>query len=48
MGNNITQKLKHKDPVVKFSYKYDATEATIRYEECRRIIYRWKARYDGV
>ena len=47
MGNNITQKLKYKESVVKFSYKYGVTKATIKFEECRRTIYRWRKRYDG-
>lgn len=47
MGNNITQKLKYKESVVKYSYKYGVTKAAIRYCECRRTIYRWRKRYDG-
>ena len=47
MGNNITQKLKYKESVVKFSYKYGVTKAAIKYLECRRTIYRWRERYDG-
>ena len=47
MGNNITNKLKYKESVVKFSYKYGVTKASIKFCECRRTIYRWRARYDG-
>ena len=47
MGNNITQKLKYKESVVKFSYKYGVTKAAIKFSECRRTIYRWRERYDG-
>ena len=47
MGNNITQRLKYKESVVKFSYKYGVTRAAIEYCECRRTIYRWRKRYDG-
>ena len=47
MGNNITQKLKYKESVVKFSYKYGVTKASIKFSECRRTIYRWRERYDG-
>ncbi len=47
MGNNITQKLKYKESVVKYSYRYGVTKAAIRYSECRRTIYRWRERYDG-
>ena len=47
MGNNITQKLKYKESVVKFSYKYGVTKTAIKFNECRRTIYRWRERYDG-
>ena len=47
MGNNITSKLKYKESVVKFSYKYGVTKAAIKFCECRRTIYRWRKRYDG-
>lgn len=47
MSNNITQKLKYKESVVKFSYKYGVTKAAIKFSECRRTIYRWRKRYDG-
>ena len=47
MGNNITQKLKYKESVVKFSYKFGVTKAAIEYSESRRTIYRWRERYDG-
>ena len=47
MGNNITQKLKYKQSVVKFSYKYGVTKAAIKFGECKRTIYRWRERYDG-
>ena len=47
MGNNITQRLKYKESVVKYSYKYGVTKAAIVYCECKRTIYRWRKRYDG-
>ena len=47
MGNSITQKLKYKQSVIKFSYKYGVTKAAIKFEESRRTIYRWRKRYDG-
>ena len=47
MGNNITQRLKYKESVVKFSYKYGVTKAAIKFGECKRTIYRWRKRYDG-
>ena len=47
MGNNIIQRLKYKESVVKFSYKYGVTKTAIKYGECRRTIYRWRKKYDG-
>ena len=47
MGNNIIQRLKYKESVVKFSYKFGVTKAAIKFNECRRTIYRWRQRYDG-
>ena len=47
MGNSITQKLKYKQSVIKFSYKYGVTKASIKFKENRRTIYRWIKRYDG-
>ena len=47
MGNSITQKLKYKQSVVKFSYEFGVTKAAIKFSECRRTIYRWRERYDG-
>ena len=47
MGNSITQKLKNKQSVVKYSLKYGVTKASIKFEENRRTIYRWRERYDG-
>ena len=47
MGNSITQKLKYKQSVVKFSYKYGVTKAAIKFEEHRKTIYRWREKYDG-
>lgn len=47
MGNSITQKLRYKQSVIKFSYEYGVTKATIKFYEYRRTIYRWRERYDG-
>ena len=47
MGNSITQKLKYKQSVINFSYKYGVTKAAIKFGENRRTIYRWRERYDG-
>ena len=44
---SITQKLKYKQSVVKYSYKFGVTKAAIKFEECKRTIYRWRDRYDG-
>lgn len=44
---SITQKLKYKQSVVKFSYKYGVTKTAIKFELNRRTIYRWRERYDG-
>ena len=47
MNNSIAQKLKYKQSVVKFSYKYGVTKTAIKFELNRRTIYRWRERYDG-
>ena len=41
---SITQKLKYKQSVVKYSYKYGVTKTAIKFEECKRTIYRWRDR----
>ncbi|MDD2628005.1 MAG: DDE-type integrase/transposase/recombinase [Clostridia bacterium] len=45
--NSITQKVKYKQSVVKFSYKYGVKRTAIKFNECERTIYRWRKRYDG-
>lgn len=47
MGKYNTEKVKYKESVVKFSYKYGVTKAAKKFGECRRTIYRWRRRYDG-
>ena len=47
MKKSITQKLKYKQTVVKFSLKYGVRKAAIKFELCSRTIYRWIKRYDG-
>ena len=47
MGNNITDGLKYKESVVKFSKKYGVAKAAYKFGECKRTIYRWRNRYDG-
>ena len=45
--NSITQKVKYKQSVVKFSYKYGVKKTSVKFNECERTIYRWRKRYDG-
>ena len=47
MSNSITQKLKYKQSVVKFSYEFGVTVASEKFNENRRTIYRWRKKYDG-
>ena len=47
MGNNITDRLKYKESIVKFSRKYGVAKAAYKFGECKRTIYRWRDRYDG-
>ena len=47
MSNNITDRLKYKESVVKFSKKYGTARAAYKFGECKRTIYRWINRYDG-
>lgn len=47
MSNSITQRLKYKQSVVKFSYQFGVTVASKKFNENRRTIYRWRKRYDG-
>ena len=45
--NSITQRMKYKQSVVKFSFKFGVRKASIKFNECERTIYRWRKRYDG-
>lgn len=45
--NSITQKMKYRQSVVKFSYKYGVKNTSIRFNVSQRTIYRWRKRYDG-
>ena len=47
MSKSITQKMKYKQTVVKFSYKYGVKKASIKFNEWPKTIYRWRERYDG-
>ena len=45
--NSITQDIKFKQSVVKYSYKHGVTEAAKRYKQHRKTIYRRREKYDG-
>lgn len=47
MNNSITQKMKYKQSVIKFSYKYGVSKTAIKFDINRRTIYRWIKQYDG-
>ena len=47
MNKSITQKMKYKQSVVKFSYKYGVQKAAKKFNEWPKTIYRWRERYDG-
>ena len=47
MNNSITQRLKFKQSVVKFSYEFGVTITSEKFNVNRRTIYRWRKRYDG-
>ena len=42
MGNNITDRLKYKESIVKFSRKYGVAKAEYKFGECKRTIDRWR------
>lgn len=45
--NTITQTMKFRQAVIKYSFKYGVTKAAVRYKLNRQYIYRWRKRYDG-
>lgn len=47
MNQIITSEAKFRQRVVKYSYKYGVTKASIRFHRCRNAIYEWRAKYDG-
>lgn len=47
MSKIITQKLKYKQSVIKYSFKFGVSNASRKFNENRRTIYRWIKRYDG-
>ena len=47
MSNSITQDIKFKQSVIKYSYQNGVTAAALVYKLHRKTIYRWRERYDG-
>jgi len=47
MNNSITQDIKFKQSVIKYSYQNGVTAAALVYKLHRKTIYRWRERYDG-
>lgn len=47
MKNSITQKMKYKQSVIKFSLEYGVNKTAIKFDISRRTIYRWIKQYDG-
>ncbi len=45
--NSIASKYRFCQQVVKYSLKYGATKASVRYKVCRKVIYDWRKKYDG-
>ena len=45
--NSITQDVKFRQSVVKYSYKNGVTAASVQFRVNRRTIYRWREKYDG-
>ena len=45
--NTVTQKMKFRQSLIKYSMKYGVTTAAIKYNVTRQYIYFWKRRYDG-
>lgn len=45
--NTVTQKIKFRQALIKYSEKYGVTKAAIKYNLTHQYIYFWKKRYDG-
>lgn len=45
--NTVTQTMKYRQAIIKYSQKYGVTKAAIRYKTNRQYVYRWLKRYDG-
>ena len=43
----ITSEARFRQRVIKYSFKYGVTKASIRYRRSRQAIYEWRAKYDG-
>ena len=43
----VTQTMLYRQSLIKYSQKYGATKAAIRYKTNRQYVYRWMKRYDG-
>ena len=45
--NSVTQDMRYRQSLLKYSEKYGVTKAAIKYKTNRQYIYRWRRRYDG-
>ena len=45
--NSVTQDMRFRQSLLKYSQKYGVTKAAIKYKTNRQYIYRWLKRYDG-
>ena len=45
--NSITQEMRFRQSLMKYSEKYGVKRASRKYNKCRSYIYFWKARWDG-
>ena len=45
--NSVTQDMRFRQSLLKYSQKYGVTKAAIKYKTNRQYIYRWLRRYDG-
>ena len=45
--NSVTQDMRFRQSLLKYSQKYGVTKAAIKYKTSRQYIYRWLRRYDG-
>ena len=45
--NSVTQDMKFRQSLLKYSQKYGVTKAAVKYKTNRQYIYRWLRKYDG-